>query len=141
MRPELIFIPILLQIFLVIFLYVLLAQRKKKAISLSEVDEEKRALYADAWPEYVIKINNAIRNQFEVPVLFYVLSFIIWAQGLVNVVTLLIASCFVISRYIHAFIHVGSNTVPRRRNVFVAGVALVLLLTVIVSYYIVEGLV
>ena len=66
-RNELILLPLLAQVLLTILVYVALAVAKSRAVKRGQVDPERRALHADAWPESVQKINNNIRNQFEVP--------------------------------------------------------------------------
>jgi hypothetical protein len=75
-----------------------------------------------------LQINNCIRNQFEVPVLFYALIFIIWAADSVNVYIHMLAWLFVSSRIIHAVIHTGSNYVPNRRKAFGFGCLLLIAL-------------
>ncbi len=130
MNNDLIFLPVLFQIFLVIALYVALSRAKSRESALGNVDEEKRGLYDEAWPESVIKINNCIRNQFEVPVLFYVLILVIWSVNAVNIFVHALAWLFVLSRYFHAYIHTGTNYVPHRRKVFTIGCLLLLFLTV-----------
>jgi len=129
MRSELIFVPVLLQVLLTIFLYFILANVKKKAIAAGEVDEERRGLYDDAWPVSVIKVNNCIRNQFELPVLFYVLIAALWALGAVNIVSHVLAWIYIVSRFIHAYIQTGSNFVPLRLRFFKISMFSVLLLT------------
>jgi hypothetical protein len=95
------------------------------------VDLERRALHDDAWPDSVIKINNNIRNQFEVPVLFYVLTLLLWQLGDTGLLALSLAWSFVASRVVHAWIHTRSNYVPARRRVFMFGVLVVLAMTVV----------
>ncbi|MFU8820936.1 MAG: MAPEG family protein [Gammaproteobacteria bacterium] len=68
-----IFLPLLLQVRLTVAVYLALSAAKSPAVEQGFVDPARRALHDDAWPESVQKINNNIRNQFEVPVLFYVL--------------------------------------------------------------------
>ncbi len=116
--PDLIFLPALAQILLTIVVYGALAAAKARAVKGGLVDEDRRALHDDAWPESVLKINNNIRNQFEVPVLFYVLTIILWQLNETGVLAQLLAWTFVISRVVHAYIHTGSNYVPARRKVF-----------------------
>ncbi len=131
MNANLIFYPILLQAFIVIVLYILLGVRKKKAAGAGQVNEERRGLYDDAWPEEVIKVNNCIRNQFEVPVLFYVLVLMLWATGGISITAIVVAWLFAVSRVIHAWIHTGSNYVPLRRKVFTFGCLMVMVLLVL----------
>ena len=128
MKQNLIFLPVLVQISLVIALYAYLAIAKSRASQRGEVDEDRRALFDDAWPQSVLKINNCIRNQFEVPVLFYVLIFILWSLGAVNAFVHVMSWLFVATRIVHAYIHTGSNHVPVRRSVFNVGVLILLVL-------------
>jgi hypothetical protein len=130
MNQNSIFLPVLIQIMLVIALYIYLAIAKSRASQRGEVDEDRRALFDDAWPESVLKINNCIRNQFEVPVLFYVLITILWSLGAVNIFVHVLSWLFVATRIVHAYIHTGSNYVPLRRGVFSLGILILLVLTI-----------
>ena len=132
MKSELIFLPALLQIALTIYVFIALSIAKTKAAKNGQVNEERRGLYDDAWPESVLKINNNIRNQFEVPVLFYVLVIMLWALNSANLLAQIVAWLFVSSRVMHTYIHTGSNFVPARRRVFMFGCIMVLLLTIVV---------
>ncbi|PKM31280.1 MAG: hypothetical protein CVV07_03715 [Gammaproteobacteria bacterium HGW-Gammaproteobacteria-11] len=132
MNNYLIFFPVALQILLTLALYFLLSARKRKAAREGRVDESRRGIFDDAWPVDVILVNNCIRNQFEVPVLFYVLAVLLWALNGVDLIALLLAGLFVLSRVVHALIHTGSNHVPTRRRLFMFGVVLVMLMLVLV---------
>lgn len=121
MEDNYIFAPVIVQVALTLWLYIYLAIAKSRAVKSGEVDEARRALHDDAWPDSVLQINNCIRNQFEVPVLFYVLVGVLWATGGINVYIQLAAWGFVISRIGHAVIHTGSNYVPLRRKLFMVG--------------------
>lgn len=118
---DLIFVPVLAQIALTLAVYVVLIKAKVRAIRAGECDQARRPLYDDAFPEYVLKINNNLRNQFELPVLFYVLAFALWALDAVGILALSVASLFVASRILHAWIHCTSNIVAQRRRVFTVG--------------------
>ncbi|MFT6045455.1 MAG: hypothetical protein ACI9WC_001155 [Arenicella sp.] len=121
MENKLIFAPVIVQVALTLWLYIALAIAKSRAVKRGEVNEERRALHDDAWPDSVLQINNNIRNQFEVPVLFYVLIGILWGIDAVNIYIHIAAWIFVISRIIHMAVHTGSNRVPVRRKVFMSG--------------------
>lgn len=85
------------------------------------------AVSKDGWPERSRLAANAYENQFEMPVLFFVASLLALQFG----ATLLEATLgwlFVGSRYVHAFIHLTDNHVPRRFFAFITGVATVLVL-------------
>lgn len=128
MSQNLVFLPVLISVMLTIVLYIALGVAKSRAQKQGLVNEERRSLYDDAWPEPVQKINNNIRNQFEVPVLFYVIILILWDLRAVDLSTHILAWGFVVSRIIHAWIHTGSNYVPLRRRMFTVGLLFVLAL-------------
>ena len=125
MPSNMILLPALAQVLLTIVVYGALAVAKSKATKGGLVDIDRRALHGDAWPESVLKINNNIRNQFEIPVLFYVLTILLWQLNETGVLTQSLAWLFVISRCVHAYIHTGSNYVPVRRKVFMFGCVVV----------------
>ena len=129
MAPQTIFLPVIAQVWLVIGLYALLASRKKQAAAKGEVDEARRALHADAWPNSVQRINNNIANQFELPVLFFVLLLALYSVGAAGHFAQALAWVFVGSRYLHAHEHTGRNQVPRRRALFSIGLLAVLALS------------
>jgi len=133
METDLIFAPVALQVLLTLWLYVALAVAKSRAVGRGEVNEERRALHDDAWPDNVLKINNNIRNQFEVPVLFYVLIGTLWAIGAVNTYVHIAAWIFVISRVVHAAVHTGANYVPMRRRIFMFGCLVLISLVVFLA--------
>ena len=139
MNAQLILLPVLLQIALTLASYVALARAKSKALALGQVDEVRRALHSDAWPDSVIKINNNIRNQFETPVLFYVLVLVLLNLGAVGWLTQLLAWLFVLSRIAHTLVHTGTNQVPLRRRLFTSGCVVLILMTALAAWVLVIG--
>ena len=134
MSRDLIFVPVLVMVLLTLGIYVHLIRVKIRAIKAGQVDKERRALHEDAWPESVLQINNNIRNQFELPVLFYVISFMLWALEAVGIVALVAAWLFVLSRIAHAVIHLGSNYIPNRRRAFTVGWWVLLAMALLVAW-------
>jgi hypothetical protein len=128
MTPRAMLFPVFAQVLLTLGVYLLLSAAKAKALARGEVDLARRALHDDAWPENVIKINNNIRNQFELPVLFYVTCLALATNASVPAVAVGIAWAFVASRVVHAYIHIYPNCVPWRRRMFMVGWVLELLL-------------
>lgn len=131
MNSYLIAFPVLVQIVLTLSLYVLLTIRKSRAAKLGNVNESRRGLFDDAWPVDVIAVNNCIRNQFEIPVLFYVLSIFLFLLNAVGLLALVVAWLFVLSRVAHAYVHTGSNYVPIRRRIFMFGAVLIFIMSVL----------
>lgn len=126
MIQQLMFIPLLAHIFLVFFLFIKLGIEKSTAVKAGQVDRKKAALDNQAWPENVLKVSNNIANQFQIPMLFYALTFSLILTHSVNLIVLIAMSLFVVSRYIHSYIHITSNYVPHRFKAFTFGTLLML---------------
>jgi hypothetical protein len=140
MNHALIFLPVLVQMLLTLALYVALQRVKSRAARAGEVDETRRALHDDAWPDYVRRVNNNIRNQFELPVLFYVLCMALWALQAAGTLAQVLAWVFVLSRIAHAWVHTRSNVVPLRRRIFTLGVVLLLVLWLLAAWRLIGGI-
>jgi len=129
MNNDLIFLPVLAHILLIFMVYIYLGRVKTRAIEEGNVDRQKTSLNPKAWPEYVVKVSNNLDNQFESPILFYMLSVIYYLTNHVSSILVLIMGIYVLSRYIHAYVHVTSNYVPYRYKFFVIGLLILLALT------------
>lgn len=79
------------------------------------------------WPEHERKLSNAFDNQFQLPLLFYVGCLVAIGFG-ATLLEVVLALAFVVSRYIHAVIHVTSNHVIRRFYAYTAGLVLLCVL-------------
>jgi hypothetical protein len=121
MKGDLIFWPVLVMVLLTLLIYVRLIKVKIREMKAGRVDMARRGLHEDAWGEAVLQINNNIRNQFELPVLFYVVCGVLWALEAVGILALVAAWLFVLSRIAHAWVHLTSNYIPNRRRFFTAG--------------------
>ncbi|BES69114.1 MAPEG family protein [Marinobacter nanhaiticus D15-8W] len=139
MNPSLILWPVLAQILLTIAMYVLLGVRKNEALKLGQVNRRETALDNRAWPANVVKVSNNIANQFELPVLFYVLCLLLFSVQKVGWLALVLAWVFVVSRYLHAAVHTGKNVVPLRTQLFVVGLVCLLLLTFLAAWHLVAA--
>lgn len=77
------------------------------------------------WPDHVRQLGNSYSNQFELPVIFYVLCLVASITSMADLFTLALAWAFVASRGVHALIHCTNNRVTRRGLAFLLGVILV----------------
>ena len=128
-----IFVPVLIQIGMTMGLYIYLGVAKARALKRGQVDLERRALHADAWPDEVQQINNSIRNQFELPMLFIALVLVLYALDAAGMLAQILAWLFVLGRVLHAYVHTGSNYVPHRRALFSFGCVVVLLMLMLAA--------
>lgn len=105
-----------------------------RAIRLGGVRPQQVALREPAWPPHVLQIGNAFHNQLELPVLFYVVVLLALTTETLDVVLYVLSWMFVLSRYLHAYIHVTSNRLDRRTAVFLVGaIALALMWVIVVA--------
>lgn len=95
-------------------------------IMRGEVKIRDMALSREPWPEREKKVSNAFDNQFQLPVLFYVGCVVAVFVG-PTWFDLVLAWAFVVTRYIHAVIHVTDNHVIRRFWAYTAGLAILTL--------------
>lgn len=108
-------------------LYWLLGAVRVSSVARGEVHLADVALSKAPWPEQGQKINNALENQFELPILFYVACGIsIWLGPIW--VEMGLAWLFVVARVGHAIVYTTHNQVRRRFEIFAVGYALVVLL-------------
>ncbi|MGR6871515.1 MAPEG family protein [Pseudomonas sp. HK3] len=121
MNSNLIIWPVLAQIFLTLIMFIILGVRKSKAVKAGEVNRKQTALNNREWPDYVVKVSNNIANQFEAPILFYVLSLVLYSIDAVGIVAIILAWLFTLSRFAHAYVHIGTNYVPMRLRLFLIG--------------------
>jgi hypothetical protein len=129
MNTNLIFWPVLAQVALTMLVFIVLGVRKAKDIKAGKVDRNKTALDNKAWSDDVIKVSNNIANQFQTPVLFYVLCFVIFSLKELSATALILAWTYILSRYIHAYVHIGTNYVPHRLRIFLIGCLVLIIMT------------
>jgi hypothetical protein len=123
MNQTVILYPVFVQALLTFIVYGLLAVARARAIGAMghRRSPADLALGRVAWPEDAEKRAANQRNQFELPVLFYaVVAFALLTKG-VDFLMLLLAWLFVLTRLVHAAIHVGPNKVRWRSPAFALG--------------------
>src|SRR5665213_376771 len=86
------------------------------------------ALGEPNWPKPTLQVQNAFQNQFELPVLFYVLIALALITQHASALLAGLAWLFVISRVVHAFIHSTSNDVPRRFWAYCFGMTVLIIM-------------
>jgi hypothetical protein len=118
--------PLLLQVALTFFLLFWLAHDRTGALSRKEVLPEQIALRQPGWPVRATQVANSFQNQLEVPVLFYVLVLLILHLRMSDIVHVVLAWAFVLTRFAHAFIHTTNNDVRVRGSVYGVGVLILL---------------
>lgn len=126
-------LPVFVQVALTFFLLFRMGAARLSTLKSGEVRIGEIALGQSAWPEGATKAANAYHNQFQVPLLFYVLVVLALLTRQADLVFVLMSWVFVALRLGHAVVHVTSNHVPTRFRLFVAGVFVLMLMWVILA--------
>lgn len=114
------FWPLLAHVLLVYLLYGLLSLRRGKDLREGRMEKSDYRENRDE-PVESLYVKNSIANQFELPVLFYACSILLYITEADNLVAVGLAWLFVILRYAHAYVHVTSNDLRYRSPLFAAG--------------------
>jgi len=123
-------LPVLVQVALTFALLLAMATLRARAIKSGEARLKDIALRQPNWPERPTQIANCFSNQFEVPVLFYVLIALTLPLRHADLVIVLLSWVFVVTRFVHAGIFVTSNDVRPRSLAWFAGVVVLLVMWV-----------
>jgi hypothetical protein len=125
--------PLFAQVLLVFILMLWMAKERQTAIRRGEVHFRDIALREPKWPPRALQVANSFSNQFEIPVLFYVVTILALQTKQIDFLFLILSWVFVALRYFHALIHTTSNRVPRRGLVYGLGVLIVMVLWIKVA--------
>ena len=92
------------------------------------------------WPKRATQFGNSYLNQFELPVLFYVLTILALITKHADVLFVVLAWVFVLTRLIHAYVHVSSNNLRLRGPWFGVGAVVLFVMWAIFIVRILLGL-
>lgn len=124
--------PMLVQIGLAFVVAVLMVRARFAAVAGKQVKIGEIALGNDGWPPAVKAVSNNFSNQFEVPVLFYVICGLAIYLGETGWLMVALAWVYVLARIAHSYVHISSNHVPTRFRVFGISIAALLAMFVLV---------
>jgi len=120
--------PVLAQVLLTLVLAVALGIRRTRAVTSRAVHMREVALSDGAYSESIRKLGNNVHNQYETPVLFYVLCGVAIFLGAAGTLMTLLAWAYVVTRLLHCAIHITYNRVDHRFFAFATGVVLLALM-------------
>jgi hypothetical protein len=125
--------PLFVQIILTLLLLYGMAGLRGTALRSGQVRPEQMELQTSGWPQRAAQFSNSFRNQFELPVLFYVAVIVAWITRKADLLFVILSWLFVLSRIGHALVHVTFNKVPVRGGVYaIGGVILTILWGVLI---------
>jgi hypothetical protein len=135
-----ILLPLFVQVALTFALLFWMAFSRIGSLKRKEARMADTALGQQNWPPRVQQISNCYHNQFQLPVLFYVLTALAMITRHADFLFVVMAWLFVLTRLLHAYIHTGSNYVRYRFNAFALGAFILLAMWIIFAVRILLGL-
>jgi hypothetical protein len=122
MSVQMVLLPVFVLVGLTFALLLWMAGARRQALVGGQTKIRDIALRQPNWPERATQIANCFSNQFEIPVLFYVLIAIALPLRHADLVIVLLSWVFVVTRFAHAGIFVSSNDLGQRSMAWFAGV-------------------
>jgi hypothetical protein len=123
--------PVVIQVALTLVLLIWSGTLRIHAVRSKVVHTRDIALGEPNWPPRATQIANAYRNQFELPVLFYLAVVLAVIFGRATLAFVVLSWLFVGTRLTHAAVHTTTNRVSHRFYAYTAGLVLLILLWVV----------
>lgn len=127
MSVQMILLPLFVQVLLTIALGMHLAVKRRFAFA-SGTRWQDIAVREPNWPKDCLIASNAFSNQFEIPVLFYVLTILALITKQADLLFVIMAWIFVAMRVLQAGVFVTNNHVPTRGAFFGIGVIVLIIM-------------
>jgi hypothetical protein len=121
---KLILLPVFVQVVLTSVVMVLMGRRRIRAAKNKEISVAAfKTMNLTGANEQVIATSRNFDNQFQMPML-YLFSVLFTLQlGLADIAYVALGAAYVLLRVLHTAVHIGSNTVRLRFNVFLLSCA------------------
>jgi hypothetical protein len=128
MSIQMVLLPVFVLIGLTFALLLWTAGARRQALVGGETKIRDIALGQPNWPNRATQIGNCFKNQFELPLLFYILIALAMPLRHADLFIVLMSWVFVVARFAHAGIFVTSNDLGRRSTAWFAGVLVLLVM-------------
>jgi len=125
MSIPMILLPVFVQVFLTFALLMGMAMGRGHALSSGQTKPRDVAARQANWPARTAQLGDCFSNQFEVPVLFYVLIALAMPLRHADLIIVMLSWVFVVTRFAHAGVFLTSNDVRTRSLAWFAGAIVV----------------
>jgi hypothetical protein len=133
-------LPLFVEVALTLGLLLWLGYLRRNDLKSGKVKVSQIALREPNWTVQTQQVVNCFANQFELPVLFYVLTILAIITRQADLIFLVLAWVFVLTRLMHALVHTTSNMVARRGAWYGFGAVALLAMWIIYMVRILLGL-
>lgn len=134
MTVQAILAPVFAQVLLTFALLFWMGRVRFAEVGAGRVRVSDIALGQRNWPAKAQQAANAFSNQFELPVLFYVLVPLALITRKADLLFVVLAWVFVASRIVHAGVTVTSNHVPHRFRAYLVGALTLLAMWIVFAF-------
>ena len=135
-----ILLPVFVQVALTFVLLMRLGSGRLRTLSAGKTRVRDIALGESKWPADVTQVGNCFNNQFQLPLLFLVLVVLALFLRKADLLFVIMSWIFVVSRIVHAGVHITSNNVNQRFAAYTVGMVVLLLMWAIFAARILFGL-
>jgi len=140
MSIQAILLPLFVEVALTLGLLLWLAVLRRNDFKSGAVRLSQIALREPNWPVKTQQVAYAFSNQFELPVLFYVLTILEIVTRQTDLVFVVLAWIFVLARIGQASVHTTSNVVLRRGTIYIVGALVLIAMWIVFMVRILLGL-
>ena len=135
MPVQFVLLPLFVEVLLTFGVMFGMMYFRTSTLSRGETHFEDISLREPNWPRRATQFGYAFANQFELPVLFYVLTILVIITHHADLLFVLLAWIFVLMRVLQAVVHVTNNNVRMRGAYYGVGA---LILFIMWTIYIVR---
>lgn len=140
MPVSIILLPLFVEVLLTFAVMFGMMYHRTSSLMRHETRFEQIALREPNWPKRATQFAYAFSNQFELPVLFYVLTVLALITRHADIVYWVLAWVFVVFRILQAYVHVTGNNVRLRGGFFGIGALVLVVMWLIFIVRILAGL-
>ena len=140
MTLPMILAPLFVLVLMTFVIGFVLAGVRAPLLTRGEIRPEAISLRQPNWPPRALQVGYSFQNQFELPVLFYLLTILAIISKHADLLFVVMAWIFVLARLGHAYIHVTSNNLNLRGPVFGIGALVLAIMWLIFMVRIMLGL-
>ena len=131
MTIQTVLLPVFVQVLLVFILLFWMAYQRQGAFRRGDTHPRDIALRESNWPKPAMQAAHSFSNQFELPVLFYVVVILAWITRKADMAFVILEWVFVLTRFGQAYVHNTSNQVVTRGKIYGVGALALLLMWLI----------
>ncbi len=141
MSLQAVLLPLFVEVILTFVLMLRMGALRGADYRSGAVKAQDIALREPNWPKRTAQAANSFSNQFELPVLFYVLTILEWVTRQAGYVFVILAWIFVICRLLQAYVHVTSNVVRLRGTFYIVGAVVLMIMWAIYIFEVLTGVI